>query len=327
MAVETGTANDAADLYAKLISFLTTNVDLVTAGQEWAIAWDDPDPSENQSDIVLRGPGLSGQDQVYIGMRLHEDPIGDTFYIQCRGMTGVLPTGLHYADHVNVMPNYVRMFLDVGTMQYWFVANGRRFMVVVKISTNFEAMYAGLFLPYATPLSYPYPLFVGGSAGPAEGNNPFNWRSEHNNHSHFVAPNYVQSGGSTSVETGAWLLSPQGDWLRVIATGSSSAACRIHPTITDGDYFFEENSSDSYQLSFLRPRIMDGYGGERILIPNTLVQINPVDQTYGILDGAFRCQGVANAAENLITVDSVDHLVVQNVYRSDFGDYWAMALE
>ena len=34
----------------------------------------------------------------------------------------------------------------------------------------------------------------------------------------------------------------------------------------------------------------------------------------------------ANAAENLITVGGLDHLVVQNVYRSDFGDYWAMSL-
>ena len=67
MAVEIGTASSAADLYDKLISFLTTNADLVTAGQEWAIAWDSPAAYENQTDIVLRGPGLSGQDQVYVG--------------------------------------------------------------------------------------------------------------------------------------------------------------------------------------------------------------------------------------------------------------------
>lgn len=325
MAVETGIASSASDLYAKLISFLTTNADLVAANQEWAIAWDDPIPTENQTDIVLRGPGLSGQDQVYVCLRLYEDPIGDTFFIQCRGATGVLPNGQHYADHINVTPNYVRMFLDVGTMQYWFVANGRRFMVVVKISTNFEAMYAGLFLPYATPLSYPYPLFIGGSAGPIDGDGPFNWRSENSNHSHFVDPHY-NSASSGGVEAGAWMMTPAGGWVRVCGTGSNTNVC-VHPVFTEGDYFFNETTSDAYQANWVRTRIMDAYGGDRILIPVTLLQRTPNDQTYGILDGAFRCQGVANAAENLITVDGVDYIAVQNVYRSDFGDYWAMALE
>ena len=33
-----------------------------------------------------------------------------------------------------------------------------------------------------------------------------------------------------------------------------------------------------------------------------------------------------NAAENLITVGGVDHLVVQNVYRTSVRDYWALRL-
>lgn len=326
MAVEIGTATDAADLYDKLISFLTTNADLVSAGQEWAIAWDSPAAYENQSDIVLRGPGLSGQDQVYVGMRLYQDPIGDTFFIQTRGMTGVLPTGLHYADHVNVTPSYVRMFLDVGTMSYWFVANGRRFMVVVKISTNFETMYAGLFLPYATPLSYPYPFFLGGSAGPIDSDGPFSWRSENANHSHFPWPHNTNYYTTGAIEANAWIIDPAGSWKRFANSGGTpSTPCVIGPEYTDGDYF---TSNDGwYDPRFIMTRTMDAYGGDRILVPCTLIQKDPTDQTYGILDGAFRCQGVANSAENLITVDGLDHLVVQNVYRSDFNDYWAMALE
>jgi hypothetical protein len=325
MAVETGTASNAQDLYDKLIAFLTTNADLVAADQEWAVAWDSPAPDQNQSDIVLRGPGLAGQDQVYVGMRLYQDPIGDTFFIQTRGMTGVLPNGQHYSDHVNVTPNYVRMFLDVATMQYWFVANGRRFMVVVKISTNFETMYAGLFLPYATPLSYPYPFFLGGSAGPIDSDGPFNWRSEDTNHSHFAWPVNENYYSSQAVDANAWLLDPAGSWKRLAnSTGTAGTPCCIGPEYAGGtDYF----PSQWYDPRWIMTRTMDAYGGDRILVPCTLIQKDPTDQTYGILDGAFRCQGVGNSAENLITVDGVDHLVVQNVYRSDFNDYWAMALE
>ena len=324
MAVETGTASSASDLYDKLIAFLTTNADLVSAGQEWAVAWDTPAAYENRSDIVLRGPGLSGQDQVYVGMRLFQDPIGDTFFIQTVGMTGVLPAGLHYRDHVNVTPNFVRMFLDVGTMSYWFVANGRRFMVVVKISTNFETMYAGLFLPYATPLSYSYPFFLGGSAGPTDTDGPFNWRSEDTNHTHFAWPHNENYYTPQAVDSNAWLMDPAGSWKQLANSGGTNGTpCCMGPEFTDGDYF----PSDSYGARWIMTRTMDAYGGDRILVPCTLIQKDPTDQTYGILDGAFRCQGVANSAENLITADGVDHLVVQNVYRSDFNDYWAMALE
>lgn len=323
MAVETGTASSASDLYDKLIAFLTTNADLVSAGQEWAVAWDTPAAYENQSDIVLRGPGLSGQDQVYVGMRLFQDPIGDTFFIQTVGMTGVLPAGLHYRDHVNVTPNFVRMFLDAGTMSYWFVANGRRFMVVVKISTNFETMYAGLFLPYATPLSYSYPFFLGGSAGPTAAAGPFNWRSENTNHTHFAWP-HNENYASPAVDSNAWLMDPAGSWKRLANSGGTSGTpCCMGPEFTGGDYF----PSDSYGARWIMTRTTDAYGGDRILVPCTLIQKDPTDQTYGILDGAFRCQGVTNSAENLITADGVDHLVVQNVYRSDFNNYWAMALE
>lgn len=328
MAYETGTATSASDFYTKLISFLTTNADLVSAGQEWTTVWNTPAPEENQSDIVLRGPGLSGQDQVYIGMRLVEEPIEDTFYIEMVGMTGVLPNAIRFDAHVNVTPYNVRTFLDVGSMTYWFTATGRRFMAVAKVSTVFEAMYGGLFLPYATPLSYPYPLFIGGSAGHANGDSasPGSWRSEADNHSHFADPHRIYSNSETRNASSAWMLDPAGSWKRVSNRGSASySPCHIGPEYTEWDYAIDKN--EEYGAWFIMERTMDAYGGDRILVPCTIVQSDPTEQTYGILDGAFRCQGVANAAENLITVDGVDHLVVQNVFRSGFGDYWAMALE
>ena len=115
-----------------------------------------------------------------------------------------------------------------------------------------------------------------------------------------------------------------GSWKRFANDeGVNGTPCVIGPEYTSGDYF----PSNSYDSRWIMTRTMDAYGGDRILVPCTLIQKDPTDQTYGVLDGAFRCQGVANSAENLITADGVDHLVVQNVYRSDFNDYWAMALE
>jgi hypothetical protein len=120
------------------------------------------------------------------------------------------------------------------------------------------------------------------------------------------------------------VLSPDADWQRVANTGGvSGTPVHMLPEYTNNEYV----QTNRYTVDFLMARMTDAYGGDRMMIPVTLYQRDPNSQTYGILDGAYRCQGVNNAAENLITVSSVDHLVVQNVYRTDFNDYWAIALE
>ncbi len=334
MATESGTATSAADLYAKLTAFLTTNAALVAAGQAWVNVWN---TGTDPTDRVLRGPGLSNQDQVYVGMRLRQNVVADSYWIEAAGMTGILPVSTHYNEHINGTPANVRMFLDSGSMEYWFSANGRRFMVTVKISTVYETMYAGLFMPYANPLSYAYPFFIGASAGQsnkANGHGAESWRDEDLNHTHFFAPHYEPYPGYNvyHMEASAWLIDPAGQWLRVSSntaiTANTSVTSYMHPGRTDGDYFTaNEEDISYYQADFVMNRMMAGYGGIRALVPLTLIAVSPSDQTYGVLDGAFRCQGVANQAENVITNGGVNHLVVQNVYRTGFEDFWAMALE
>jgi hypothetical protein len=328
MAYETGTATSHQDLYDKLIAFLTTNTDLVAEGQNWTQVWTAPVGAENETDTVLMGPGLSGTDAIYVALRLDSDVGADAYWIETRGATGFLANAEEYDGHVNPMPKAVRTFLDSGTMTYWFTASGRRFIVVVKISTTFEALYAGWFLPYATPLEYPYPMFIGGSAGPVDTDGPVNWRTINSNHTQFIDPYY--NSGADYIEPSAWMMDPAGTWLRVGGSTGSETQVGILPPRSGGDYFFGSDSNDaSYSLhpDFVLERMMSAYGGSRALIPCTLVEYLHTSQTYGILDGAYRCQGYSNAAENQILIDTHNYLVVPNVYRSNFGDYWAAFLE
>ncbi len=322
MAFETGTATDHEDLYAKLILFLTTDTDLVADGEEWVNVWDEGDH------IVLRGPGLADADQVYVGMTLFADDDLDAYSINFKGMTGIIPSAVNIDEHINPTPAHCRMFLDSGSMTYWFVANGRRFSCVVKISTVYEAMYAGLFLPYSDPLSYPYPMFIGGSGGEfrASAYGPESWRSEDENHSHFISPEFDNSTSGRRTYPGAWVIDPAGQWREFGQTWTD--ALKIGPEKSQGTYFTDSDSEDHYYYaSAVMTRLMEGYGGQRALVPCTLLQIYPADQTYGVLQGVYRCQGVANLVENTITVDGLEHLVVQNVFRTSFQDYWALALE
>ena len=85
--------------------------------------------------------------------------------------------------------------------------------------------------------------------------------------------------------------------------------------------------ANRYDPNTLVDGIMDCYGGDRVLMALTLMRSKPGSQTYGVLDGAYRCQGDGNAAGNLITVGTTDHVVAQNTFRSGIGDYWALELE
>jgi hypothetical protein len=329
MAFATGVASNHSDLYAKLLDFLQNNPTLVAAGQNWSVAWSAPGGAANMTDIVLRGPGLSDQDQVLVGLRRFEDVSTDSYVIYMRGMSGVLPNATSYLEHINVS-KAVGMYGDKDPITYWFVANGRRFIVVVKISTVFEAMYGGLFLPYSLPLSYPYPMFIGGSRGDQIVGTP-NWRSAVAGHTHFVYP-YFASGpiGTNYQETQAFMLDPIGQWIKCANSGDDPG----NPKVGMGpDQMFSGFSTArdaaAYLLGYnsMRARLRECFGNGYPLTPVTLAQQTPDDQTYGVLDGVFSVTGYGNSSENIVTVSGVDHLVVQNVFRTAVTSYWALALE
>ena len=46
----------------------------------------------------------------------------------------------------------------------------------------------------------------------------------------------------------------------------------------------------------------------------------------GEMEGCYCVPGYANAVENIISVGGVDHLVVQDVFRTGYSDYWALKL-
>lgn len=326
MAYTTGTAANHIDLWDKLLAFLTTDPALLAAGQQWTIGWRAPVGAANETDHVLIGPGMGGTDQVLVGLRRVDNVNNNSFAIYMNGMTGILPAATAFDGHVNVCRR-VTMYLDQNPMRYWFVANGRRFVVVVKISTVYEAMYGGLFLPYADPLSYPYPLFIGGSGG-VDFDTTYNWTNTYAGHSHFITP-YGNEGGAPNRSSSARMLTAAAEWLNV-DNGSATAAT---PPLAMAPYkwgtgfgtILTDLRATGYYNMF--PKLVETLGGGFALHPVTMVQNAPDNQTFGVLDGVFHVPGENNAAENIVTANGIDHLVIQNVFRTHGMAYWALALE
>lgn len=346
MAYITGTAANHTALWTTLLDFLQNNTALVAAGQNWTIAWQ----LSGQPELVLKGPGLAGADQVYVGLKRTDNTLtaGESL-IWLTGATGIVSTATSFTGHVNSLTRTPAIFLDQNPMQYWMVANGRRFVVVVKVSTVYQAMYGGLFLPYSNPAAYPYPLFVGGTRGFSGYSSTYitsSWRqTEVDWYRHFT---YARSNnGSTNwYDSPASMLTPDAQW----AQGTIDALIAVYnnPRFIMGprgfpDYLSARNLTETqngnyqssgtqihYGYNVVRSKLMAGLNGEFPLTPVTLMAAtngpmpNPV--TYGILDGVYSVPGIGNVAENLVTIGGVNHLVVPNVQRTTVDEYWALAL-
>lgn len=318
-AFATGTATSHTDLFSKLITFLTTNAALVAAGEQWEVIAD-----HGAYEKVVRGPGLSNQDDIYVGLKIVTRPTEDEYEIQITGMSGILGESNTFDGHINTAPTHVRMFTDSGAQSFWFVASGRRFVVVTKISTVFQSMYAGLFLPYSPPTTYAYPLFIGGTAG---SNGATSWRSTDAGHRHFPHSYYDGTPTLNARSPSALMMDPAGNWLRTASTGGE-ANIAIAPRRFHGGFGLQESyTTTNYGYLDIRQRLRAGFDGSLTLTPLTLLQSNPSDQTYGVLEGCYHVPGFNNSSENIVTVDGVNHLTIQDAFRTAVGEYWSLALE
>ena len=162
MASSTGTATNLLDLYNKLRDFLTTNADLVLAGEEWTQIAGNTGTLVLADEIVLQGPGTAGADEVLVGMETSYSVASDYYNMSFSGFTIWNPSTA-FASQVNSTHSYTINLWD-DPMPYWFVANGRRFIVVVRVAGVYMSAYCGLILPYVLPTLWPYPLFIGAAS-------------------------------------------------------------------------------------------------------------------------------------------------------------------
>ena len=164
MAFETGTCDNYKDLLDKLRIFVTTNPELVAAEQDWEVLrWNTP--SSGEWELILKGPGLSGDDEIFVGLRTKTNVGSSQYMVYCEGYTG-----FNSGDGFYVQPGYIteancpRMLLINNSMLYWFFVTGRRIIIVVLAGTVYHSAYLGLTIPYApTGLSITYPMYIGAS--------------------------------------------------------------------------------------------------------------------------------------------------------------------
>lgn len=296
------------------------------------------------SEVLLKATGNSGTENIYSGIRAEYDSGNGWYNLFLMGFTGYNSAITDFFQQPGAITGYADanpMICPMvpcwdTSMPYWFSANGRSFKFGVKVSTSFEGGYLGFFLPYAAPNQYPYPMAVGGSLIPTNGNRGVEWRYSYNYYKHSVFP--IPAATSPTVnntDSTLYIRLPDGTWR---STGQRS-------NISDPNFITRMTMGTVPPFTTAGPAIGvwpncvhsttvgDGnlpyrevLGGGYIFQPLILAQRSPTSAIWGELDGVYSVSGFNNAAENTTTFNGINHIILQNVARTEVQEYWALAL-
>lgn len=272
------------------------------------------------SEMIWQAPGNGGLDQIIVGANEFHN-VGADYYnwrlggFQAYDAGSVFNQQPGYVGGVNQATPSPVIPLWNSTIPYWFIANGRRVIMIAKVSTVYEAMYLGLISPYISPGAFPYPLAVGGSISfssgnePAEGSTDTRWRWSYTGNEVQAFAKPFLSALSNPSQSGLRLRRPDGVWTGFSGVPNEQTFGKLAP-------YCLINAANSD----VRPNLDGGYP----IFPAVMADVTP--NVYGELDGVFDVTGFSNSAENTITIGGIKHLVVQNVFRNTKSDFFAVRL-
>ena len=292
--VFTGTATGHEDLLTKVVNHLTTGL----GSQNWTLLKLDTTTTVDEKHYYLKGPGLSGADNVHVNIKSYKSVTNDRYNW---GICGAInfDTDLTFATQPSSSSQGNVSLWDTTT-PYWLIANGRRFILIAKISTTYHGCYCGLYLPYATSAEMPYPMAI--------------LTSSYASDQRWSAGVYTVGGFWDPVGGSSYLRHFDGVWLAIqnyIARGDGVRDER-HDTAV---WPFHQDLSIGYN--------QDGSYG---LLPAILHSNYSNGNVFGELEGVYRVSGISNASEDTMTVGADTYLVVQSVYRTNNRDYAALKL-
>lgn len=292
-------------------------------GQDWEVKYNRNTRDNNRSvpgepfgstckEVILQNRGLSGQENVLIGIREWEYLAGDAHGWDLTGYTSyaddmywgtTLEDSLIDSDgysgtweHFSETP--ILPLID-DTMYYWFYSNRQRIIVIVKVQSNYESCYLGFANRVGNPSDYPNPLVIKGCG---VGNINYSNATETSHaflpYSHYtgtrmlhnVLPSnaWSRNWGGTGLET---FLFPWGNWAN---TGVM-------------------NETPNKKEVLMTPVIGISEGESAVLFE---------------FDGIYHVAGVGVQSEDLIRAsDGVKYRAFQNVSRTSYDDWMGIEEE
>jgi hypothetical protein len=324
MSVSTGTATDYLNLLSLLRTFLTTDATLTGLGQNWTELHYNSTPYSHtetnaqvntvEAETYLVAPGLSTTEQIYVSIGAYTNGVSGIFNWRLKGALGYA-AGSDFFHQPGTSPDAF-VYLWNSSIPYWFIANGQRVIVIAQISTVYEVLYMGKFLPDATPGQYPYPLFIGGTGGDgtsinagAQGADPTAPSRGHSDVTNFHGAFFDPACSFHCDVSAAWQV--WNHWSGGNDAHAGTTNNQINPYADDG-FSGTNMTTTPGGMKWL----VTNADGSYPLLPVRLEQIQTSINVLGTLDGVFATSGEGNSAGSTYTVGGQTYLVVQDTFRS-----------
>lgn len=118
------------------------------------------DTSAANRELILKGQGYTGTEEIYVGVRTYQDASADYYNLCVATFTGYV-SGNSFDTQPSARLSGVPAHNQ--RIDYWLTVNPQRIACCMKVGTPvYEHFYIGKFFPYARPSQYPYPVVCGG---------------------------------------------------------------------------------------------------------------------------------------------------------------------
>lgn len=246
------------------------------------------DTAPANRELILKGVGYTGAEEIFVGFRTYQDSSADYYNLLAGVFTGYVP-GNTFDSQPGARLSGVPAHNN--RIDYWLTLNPQRIALAMKVGTPvYESCYVGKCLPYGRPSQYPYPVVCGGMLSGASAT-----RFSDTAHSGYCKGNRANM---TLRSNDNWLLPHCYPWGNSYIAGTGASGTNTNLRDTGGIYH---------------------------LLPVELHDNSA--NLWGALDGVFYISGFDNAVENTLTVEGVDYVVIQDVWRTGHTDYYALRMD
>lgn len=253
------------------------------------------DTSTTNHELIMLAPGLSGIEQIYVGIQTYQDADADYYNLSVAGFTGYVA-----GNTFETQPGYQASGVPCHNrrVDYWLTLNGQRMVLVMKVGTPvYEMAYLGKFLPYAKPDQYPYPVLAAGMLNGKAA-------TRFSDTSHSMPFKGARANMRMRFNDGVWRQPKCYPW---------------HRTGTDTGNSLTGDRSQKYRRS------LRDTNGSYSLLP--IILLEDALGLFGEPDGVRYISGFNNSVENTLTHAGKTWVVFQDVYRSGFTDYVAVRMD
>jgi len=304
-------------------------------GAELNVTWQGFEGGEKQ--VILRGSGNSGTDEIYIGIAALDFGSGVTQW-DIRGFTGFQQNVVFY-EQPGISPVGSYVPLNNASIRHWFFIDGRRIIGIFRMGGTYTNMYLGFINQFGTALQYPYPLLVMGCSS-----SPQLFSSSTIAISGMVDPINITTGGTNGP---GYIRTPDGTWRGIANSSGTSLRLSNHGLVVWPAGRSQSSNANFNMTDFIpgtgnpgtpesimkqTPNSARTSGFEFPIISTIITQTTPTEQLLGEMSGVYWVGTLTEDIGQAISEDQYDdngqiYHLFQNGNRTDHWAYFLIKEE